>query len=242
MSQTLLKGKHVLVTGGSRGIGKAIVLAFAEAGALVSFIYNNSEDEANKLVLLGKKNGYSISSFKYNLANLLELDLLIKNISLKHGPIKILVNNAGIKIRTKFLTSKISDWDQTLSINLRSVYFVSQVVANEMASSGGGKIINIASQSGICHTNTSIEYSISKAGLVYLTKSLAKTLADSKITVNAVSPGRTYTELTGYANDKEKELIAINNIPLKRINSPEDIATCVLFFAGIKQTILQVKF
>lgn len=227
-----LKGKHVLVTGGSRGIGKAIVLAFAEAGSSVSFIYNKSETDANDLMLLAKNKGYSIKAFKYDLEDSSNFPQLVKNTISNYGPINILVNNAGIKIRTEFLKSTFSNWDKTFATNLRSVYFLSQTVAKEMAAREGGKIINIASQSGICHVSSSIEYGISKSGVVYLTKSLAKILASSKITVNAVSPGRTYTDLTGYSSNKIKEETAINNIPLKKINTPQEIARVVLFFAS----------
>ena len=232
MKYTSLKGKHILITGGSRGIGRATVLAFAEAGSSVSFIYNKSEKDANELMALAKTKGYSVKGFRYNLLEASNFHQLVKNLLANYGPINILVNNAGIKIRTDFLASTLEDWDQTIATNLRSVYFLSQVVSKEMTLYGGGKIINIASQSGICHVSTSLEYGISKSGIVYLTRSLAKILAPSKITVNAVSPGRTYTDLTGYSGNKIKEDAAINNIPLKKINTPQEIAEVVLFFAS----------
>lgn len=227
-----LKEKHVLVTGGSRGIGKAIVLAFAEVGSSVSFIYNKSETDANDLMLLAKNKGYSVTAFRYDLADSSNFPQLVKNVVSNYGPINILVNNAGIKIRTQFFESTFSDWDKTFATNLRSVYFLSQAVAKEMAMQKGGKIINIASQSGVCHVSSSLEYGISKSGVVYLTKSLAKILASSKITVNAVSPGRTYTDLTEYSSNKTKEDVAINDIPLKKINTPQQIAESVLFFSA----------
>jgi 3-oxoacyl-[acyl-carrier protein] reductase len=226
----ITRSQHVLITGGSRGIGRAIVTAFAEAGYVVSFIYNESEHEASELAAWGKKKTISIIPFKYDIADVDGMEKLIDDVTKTAGPIDILVNNAGIKVSTEFLTSTPNNWDKTMSINLRSVYFMSQVVARRMTD--GGKIINIASQAGVGHVQKSIEYGISKAGIIYMTKSLAKVLAPKKITVNALSPGRTYTDMTRLATNKAKEQEVLKDIPLKKINSPEDVASIALFLAS----------
>lgn len=230
MGNRLTETKHVLVTGGSRGIGRAIVVAFAQAGYTVSFVYNRSECEASELVAWGKKQGFSIAPFKHDIADVGGMNRLIDDVIEASGPIDVLINNAGIKVSTEFMTSTPSDWDKTMFINLRSVYFMMQAVARRMVA--GGKIINIASQAGVGHVQKSIEYGISKTGVIYMTKSLAKALAPKKITVNALSPGRTYTDMTGLATDKAKEQDILKDIPLKKINSPEAVAAVALFLAS----------
>ena len=146
--------------------------------------------------------------------------------------IDVLVNNAGIKIETEFSTSTVQTWNKTLDTNLRSAYFLSQLLTPILARSKAGRIINIASQSGVAHVKSSIEYGLSKAGIIYLTKSLAKVVANDGTTVNAISPGRTYSDMTGYEDDPEKLTRTLEKIPLHAINTPEEIAEVVLFLSS----------
>lgn len=215
-------GKTVLVTGASRGIGKAIVDAFLAKNARVI--------------------GISTKSVKFSHENYFHLqrDLADKDV-FKTIPdilpeqfknIDVLVNNAGIKIFTEFDSSTVDDWEQTMDVNLRSVYFLTQSLSPILAKSESGRVINIASQSGVAHVRSSIEYGLSKAGVIYLTKSLARLLARDGITVNAVSPGRTFTDMTGYNDDSSKLSEALSKIPLGAINTSEEIAFATLFLAS----------
>lgn len=228
----MFTGKHVLVTGGSKGIGRSIVEAFAKGGAKVTFIYNTSNEKADDLTRWSASHGYAVFSVKFDLVNIPLISNLIDSIVAKNGEIDILINNAGVKIKTEFLSSTEEDWDKTFEINLKSLYFVSQAVARYMSVCRKGKIINISSQSGYRHVQSSIEYGLSKSGVAYLTISLARILSQYGITVNSLSPGRTYTDMTKYKEDAIRERSAIENIPLGKINSAESIASCVLFLAS----------
>jgi 3-oxoacyl-[acyl-carrier protein] reductase len=214
--------KTVMVTGASRGIGKAIVDAFLSHGAKVIGISTKNTEFAHDSYFHLELDLSDAQSFKKL------LDLIPKQFQ----SIDILVNNAGIKINTEFTTSTIEDWEKTIDINLRAVYFLTQALRPMLAKSKSGRVINVASQSGVAHVRSSIEYGLSKAGVVYLTKSLARALAKDGITVNAVSPGRTNTDMTGYDNDSSKLSEALSKIPLGAINSTEEIAAAVLFLTS----------
>lgn len=214
--------KTILVTGASRGIGKAIVEAFLGNGARVIGIST------------------AAVSFSHDNYSHMQLDLsdegapkkLLELLPDFSESIDVLVNNAGIKIETEFNTSTIDSWENTMNVNLRSVYFLTQALLPRLSKSGSGRVVNIASQSGVAHVRSSIEYGLSKAGVIYLTKSLARLLAKDGITVNAVSPGRTSTDMTGYDNDPIKLSDAVAKIPLGRINTSEEVAAIVLFLAS----------
>lgn len=218
-------GTTVLVTGASRGIGKAIASEFLASGARVIGISTRK---------LTEEDSYP-TQYVHVVCDISRDDSAEKILSLipkNFQNIDILVNNAGIKIETKFSTSTVEDWNRTLSTNLRSAYFLSQSLAPTLAKSGRGRIINIASQSGVAHVKSSIEYGLSKAGMIYITKSLAKVLAKDGTTVNAISPGRTYSDMTGYNGDPEKLAYTLEKIPLHAINTPEEIARLVLFLSS----------
>jgi len=216
------KDKTVLVTGASRGIGKAIVESFLKNNARVVGISTgdvgfNHENYFHLKLDLSEDRAY------INIED--QLPDAFKSVD-------ILVNNAGVKINTEFTTSTLESWEKTMNVNLRSVYFLTQSLSETLAKSSSGRVINIASQSGVAHVRSSIEYGLSKAGVIYLTKSLAKVLAKDGTTVNTVSPGRTSTDMTGYENDPEKLAEAIAKIPLGKINTSEEIASVVMFLAS----------
>jgi 3-oxoacyl-[acyl-carrier protein] reductase len=215
-------GKTVLITGASRGIGKAIVEAFLSRGAKVIGISTKETEFCHDNYLHLALDLSDPQSFK-KISYLIPKEL---------QPIDILVNNAGIKRYTEFTTSTIEEWNKTMDVNLRSVYFLTQALLPMLAKSKSGRVVNIASQSGVAHVRSSIEYGLSKAGVIYLTKSLARALANDGITVNAVSPGRTNTDMTGYNNDSSKLSEALSKIPLGAINSSEEIASAVLFLTS----------
>lgn len=215
----------VLVTGASRGIGKAIVSEFLQKGARVIGV------STSKLAS-GPKPTNKYIHIVYDLSKEDSAKSILSQIPKEFQNVDVLVNNAGVKIDTEFESSTVEDWDRTLNINLRSTYFLSQILTPILAKSPNGRIINITSQSGVAHVSSSIEYGLSKSGMMYLTKSLAKTLAKYGVTVNAVSPGRTYTDMTGYDKDPKKLARTLEKIPLHSINTPQEIAHVVLFFAS----------
>ncbi len=216
------EGKTVMVTGASRGIGRAIADAFLDKGSRVIGL---STSEAN----WSDKNYFHLVM---DLSDPAVFSGVTDKLPSGFKNIDILVNNAGIKRWTELDTSKIDDWDNTMNVNLRSIYFLAQTLHATLAKSESGRIINIASQSGVAHVRSSIEYGLSKSGVIYLTKSLARALAKDGITVNAVSPGRTMTDMTGYENDPTELSKAVARIPLGRVNSTQEIAETVLFLAS----------
>jgi len=215
----------VLVTGASRGIGKAIVSEFLNRGARVIGI--STTEVASDYVHKDKYTHVVCDLSKKILA-----EKILSQIPKEFQDVDVLVNNAGIKVDTEFESSLIKDWDKTLNTNLRSAYFLSQILTPKLAKSPNGRIINIASQSGVAHVSSSIEYGLSKSGMIYITKSLAKAVAKHGITVNAVSPGRTHSDMTGYDKDPEKLTRTLKKIPLHSINTPEEVAGVVLFLAS----------
>lgn len=219
------KGKTALVTGASRGIGKAIAEQFLAKGAKVIGVSTGMN-----AMITADKNAYL--HVQLDLTDVDAYSKIVNSLPERFKNVDILVNNAGIKMNTEFATSTVSDWDKTMDVNLRSAYFLTQAVYPMLAKHGQGRVINIASQSGVAHVKSSIEYGLSKAGLIYLTKSLARALAKDGITVNAVSPGRTYTDMTSYGDNPDKLDDALKKIPLNAINTPEEIATAVLYFAS----------
>ena len=229
-----LENKVALITGSSRGIGKAIAIEFSKEGASVVINYNKSEKEALELVnkINENKNSLEAIAAKADISKISDISNMVEQVLLKHQKIDILINNAYIYYRNSFFDCTEEIWDSTIKTNLRGTYFCSQIIGKKMFERKDGIIINIASNSGIFPKKSKgIEYSISKAGIIYLTKSLAITLAPY-IRVNCISPGYTYTERSKFfKNDGLKKEIE-NKIPLRRINTPEDIAKAAIFLAS----------
>jgi len=234
MKERSLKDKVALVTGGSRGIGRAISLALAQEGATVVVNYVTHCKAAKKVVEEIIRKGGKAIDIKADVSKKKEVENMIKTIINKLGQINILINNAGVGPFVKFFDITEELWDWTQNVNTKGIFLVSQAVAREMIKIGGGKIINITSISGEKVTSEfQVPYCVSKAGANMLTKAMAVALAPYKINVNAILPGTIATDINreSLADKKTKERI-INQTPLKSIGKPKDIVGAVILFAS----------
>lgn len=224
--------EHVaVVTGGSRGIGRAIALELANQGATVLVNYNSSAEAANAVVQTIEAAGGTAQAIQANVADLEQAGTLIKAATDAHGKIDILVNNAGITRDNLIMMMKEDDWDAVLETNLKSCWNCCKIAAKSMMRKRTGRIINITSVSGIAGQGGQTNYAASKAGMIGLTKSLAKELAARNITVNAVAPGFIDTDMTAALG--EDMLAEVDKaVPLGRRGSPEDVAFAVAFLAS----------
>jgi 3-oxoacyl-[acyl-carrier protein] reductase len=226
-----LVGKRALVTGGTRGIGKAIVLELASKGSSVVFTYSSSEMAAIQLEEDGLSKGYKIFGFKADAASFEEAEKTINFTLEKIGGLDILVNNAGITKDNLLLRMTPADFDLVISANLRSVFNYSKLALKPMMEQRFGRIINISSVVGIIGNPGQSNYVASKAGVIGFTKSTAKEVASRNITCNAIAPGFIATDMTSALNEKQKETI-LSVVPLKRMGESEDVAKAVAFLAS----------
>jgi 3-oxoacyl-[acyl-carrier protein] reductase len=226
-----LEGKRVLVTGGTRGIGKAIVFELASKGASVVFTYFSSDAVAKELEDEGLSKGYKLFGFKADAAIFEEAEKTINFTLEKLGGLDILVNNAGITKDNLLMRMSPSDFDVVISANLKSVFNYTKLALKPMMGQRYGRIINISSVVGIIGNPGQSNYVASKAGVIGFTKSTAKELSSRNITCNAVAPGFIATDMTGSLNEKQKEAILFV-VPLKRMGVAEDVAKTVAFLAS----------
>lgn len=226
-----LENKVALVTGASRGIGRAAVLQLAGQGAKVIINYQGNDDAAQQTLKLVQEIGGQGELAKADVTSSEKVEVLVKNIIDKYGRIDILVNNAGITRDTLLMRMKDEDWEQVILTNLTGVFNCTRAVVRPMMKQRSGKIINISSVVGISGNAGQANYAAAKAGIIGLTKSTAKELASRGIMVNAIAPGFIKTEMTDKLSDEVKAEIA-NRIPVGRLGKPEDIANLVLFLAG----------
>ena len=226
-----LKNKIALITGSSRGIGKATALLFAEEGAKVVVNYFSHEKEAFAIVDEIKKIGSDAIAIKCDVSKETDVKKMVRKAIDKFGKIDILVNNAGIVFDVPFFDRTVEQWKRTLDVNLIGTFLCSKYVSQQMLKKDGGKIINISSTNGIdSFSPGSIDYDASKAGIIILTRNLAKELAP-KIQVNSIAPGWVDTEMnTDLPQDFIKE--EKEKIYLKRFAKPEEIAKAILFLAS----------
>ena len=225
--------KTVLVTGGSRGIGKAIVYAFAKEGYNVILNYNNSFQSAKEIVEdLSDCDGV-VEMFKADISNRDEVNSMMEYAVKEFGEIDVLVNNAGICNVKLFTEMTEEDWDNIMQVNLKGVFNVTQAALRySMIKEKDGSIINISSIDGISGSSCEVAYSTSKAGIVGFTKALAKELALSNITVNAVAPGAINTDMLRKNYSIEDLALTKSMIPMERFGRPEEVAELVMFLAG----------
>ena len=223
--------KTVIITGASKGIGAATAILFAQKGYNVVLNYNESFETVNLLTRSLSQSGYSVTAIKANVANRLEVELLIKETIYKYGSIDVLVNNAGIALQGLITDIDEYDSDRIFDVNLKGVYNCCRAVTPKMVEQKSGKIINISSMWGQVGASCEVAYSAAKAGVIGLTKALAKELAPSGITVNAIAPGLIETSMN--SNISVEDLNAfVEDIPLGRMGTPDEIAEAIYFLAS----------
>ena len=226
-----LNGHVALVTGASRGIGKAIAIELAQKGAKVAVNYAGSRDKALEVVKEIEEIGGTALAVQADVTSSDDINEMYKNIEEKLGAVSILVNNAGITKDNLLMRMKEEDWDQVLDTNLKGVYLCTKAAIRTMMKKRQGKIINITSVVGISGNLGQSNYSAAKAGVIGFTKSMALELASRGIQVNAVAPGFITTDMTEKLPDGVKEDL-LNKIPLQKLGKPEDVAGVVGFLAS----------
>jgi 3-oxoacyl-[acyl-carrier protein] reductase len=241
---TIFENRVAIVTGGSRGIGRAIALALGKAGATVIVNYNRSADAAQAVVDELQEAGGKGVVFQANVAYEDAAAALVKFARDEFGQLDVLVNNAGVTRDNLIARMKTDDFDTVINTNLRSAWIMSKAASRLMMRARYGRIINITSVSGIAGQAGQTNYSASKAGLIGLTKSLAKEVAPRGVTVNAVAPGFIATDMTSELDETFIEQVK-TAIPLGHVGKPEDIAYAVAFLASeqagyITGTVLSV--
>ena len=229
----MLENKVALVTGAGRGIGRAIAIALAKEGAEVVVNYNGSEERAKEVKQTIEENGGKASIYKCNVSDFEACEAMIKDIVKEHGRLDILVNNAGITKDGLIMKMKEEDFDSVLNVNLKGTFNTIRHSARQMLRQKSGKIINISSVSGILGNAGQANYAASKAGVIGLTKTMARELGSRGITVNAIAPGFVDTEMTGVLSEEIREN-ACRQIILGRFGKPEDIANVAVFLASYK--------
>jgi len=224
----LLEGQTAIVTGASRGIGKAIAILLAKEGAEVIINYSSSLENANKVVAEISSFGGKAYPLQADISDENSVNELIKTVLEKNNKIDVLVNNAGITKDGLLMRMKTNDWQKVLDLNLSGVFYCTRAVSRQMLKQKKGRIINITSVVGLMGNPGQANYSAAKAGVVGLTQSAAKEFASRGITVNAVAPGFISTDMT---KDLNSESI-LSAIPLGRFGNPEDVAGTVRFLAA----------
>ena len=223
-----LSGKVALVTGGSRGIGKGIAEALAAGGARVAVV---ARDEERAAAAASTLDGTGHQGFACDVSDEASVDALIKRVEEQLGPLEILVNNAGVTKDNLFVRLSGADWDQVLDTNLKAAFLTIRAAARGMMRRRSGRIINITSIVGITGNKGQVNYAASKAGLIGLTKSVAKELASRSVLCNAVAPGLIETEMTAQLSEAARAGLQAQ-IPLERLGQPADVAAVVRFLAG----------
>lgn len=228
----MLKGKVALITGGSRGIGKAIALKYASEGADIAFIYRNRRESAEETLAQIKEFGVKAECYAADVAQMEEVKAVVAKVLEEFGKIDILVNNAGVARDTLLMRMSEEQWDTVIDTNLKSAFnFCSAVVPAMMAARKGGSIINMSSVVGLRGNKGQSNYAASKAGLIGFSQSLSKEVGARNIRVNCIAPGFIISDMT---TDLPEDLLKsfINDIALRRGGTPEEVAGVALFLAS----------
>ncbi len=233
----ILKGKIALVTGGSRGIGAAIVRRFAEHGADVAFTYHSSAEKANAIAEELKELGVNAKAYRSDASKYDEAEALAKAVLEDFGQIDILVNNAGITKDTLMLRMSEEQWDQVIEVNLKSVFNLTKHVIRPMMKNRKGSIINMSSIVGITGNAGQANYAASKAGIIGFSKSIALEMGSRNIRCNVIAPGFIETDMTDELDEKTKEAY-LTNIPLKRLGRAEEIADVCVYLGSDMSTYI----
>ncbi len=227
----MLQDKVALVTGGSRGIGRAIVLALADAGCHVAFTYKSSVSAAEEVAQNVQAKGRKALALQSDARSFPEATAAVESVIREFSRLDILVNNAGITKDGLLLRMTEQDWDEVIDTNLKSAFNFSKAAVKQMMSQREGRIINISSVAGVMGNAGQANYASAKAGMLGLTKTLAKELASRNIQVNAIAPGFVETDMTKKLTPQQTEAL-VAMIPMKRVGKPEEIASVVVFLAS----------
>ena len=226
-----LQGRRALVTGGSRGIGRAISLELARAGASVAVNYNASEEAAREVVAAIVAEGGAAIALPGDVSEADQAAGLVKAAAAELGGLDILVNNAGITRDGLLMRMSEDDWDIVQRTNLRGVFAVTKASLRQLLRSPAGRIINISSVIGVMGNAGQVNYAASKAGLIGFTRSLAREVATRGVTVNAIAPGFIETDITAPLSEEQRKNVRAQ-VPLDRFAGPEEVAPLVRFLAG----------
>lgn len=229
----MLSGKVALVTGASRGIGRQTAMTLAQYGAAVIVNYNGSREKAEEVVKHITEHGGRASAYGCNVADYAATENMMKDIVKEYGHLDILVNNAGITRDGLLMKMSEEDYDAVLDINLKGTFNCIRHISRQMLKQKSGRIINLSSVVGQYGNAGQVNYSASKAGIIGITKSVAKELGSRGITVNAVAPGFVVTEMTDAMTDEAKAQVA-EKIAMKRLGDVKDIAEMIAFLASDK--------
>ena len=229
--------KSVIITGASRGIGKACALIFAENGYDLLLCYQSREEDAKAVAKEAEAFGVRAKVFQMNMESLSDCRRTVAKAMMEFGGIDALVCNAGISLPVLFTQTTEEEYDRVFSVNTKGVFFLSQAAAKEMISAGKGAIVNVSSMWGVAGASGEVAYSASKAAVIGLTKALAKELAPSGIRVNCVAPGVTDTEMNACYDEDAMEALS-ERTPLGRIADPREIAEAIFFLASEKASFI----
>ncbi len=223
--------KYALITGASRGIGRATALLFASKGINVAINYNRSEKEADEVVELAKKAGVRAFKVRADVSSEEDVRQMMSKVGEEFGALHILVNNAGVSTHYDPEELSLEEWNRVIGVNLTGSFLVTKYAIPLMKKAGWGRVINVSSLRAFSGSPKGVHYSAAKAGVIGLTRSFALYLAKYNINVNAVAPGYTRTDMTaGYLKTREAEIAS--RIPLGRVAEPEEVANVIYFLAS----------
>ena len=226
-----MEGRVALVTGGGRGIGRAIAVRLAKGGAKVAVSYRANDEAVAETAKLVREAGAECETFRSDVASSEDVAALVKGVTEAFGPVEILVNNAGTTRDNIMMRMKDAEFDEVIQTNLKGTYLCTRAALRGMVRARWGRIVNVSSVVGLLGNAGQANYAASKAGIIWLTKSVAREVANRGITANAVAPGYVETELTGGLSEEIKGRI-LGQVPVGRFGEPGEIAEVVAFLAG----------